>query len=133
MAAPVFAPVVAPLEGNSDTGALATLVATAAGTYTTPVYQNLKASAAKVVIDITAITGTLTVTLEGRDNASGKAFPVITSTALAGTGTTVLTVALGATVAANLTVSDHMPATFDIKLVSATGPVTATVGVHLLD
>lgn len=133
MAAPVFAPIFAPLSGNYDTGALATCVATVAGTYTTPFYPNLKARGIKVVVDITAITGTLTVTIEGYDNASGKKYTILASAALAGTGTTVLTVYPGAVVTANASANDHLPAVFDIKLVSATGPFTATISASLLD
>lgn len=129
MAAPVFNP-----SGNApvDAGASATLVATAAGTYTSPFYQNNKFKGVEVVIDITAITGSLTVTIEGYDPVSGKKFTVLASAALAGVATTVLRVYPGLTVGANLVASDHAPAQLDIKAVVATGPCTATISVNPL-
>jgi hypothetical protein len=132
MAAPVLLTSYAPFDGNRDLGAAATCVATVAGTYNTTRFQTGKARGVRVVIDITAITGTLTVTIQGYDVASGKAFTLLASTALAGTGTTVLKVHPDLTAASNLTVNDHIGPNFDIKLVSATGPFTATIGVQLL-
>jgi hypothetical protein len=95
------------------------------------VYDNTDGSMAHITIDITALTGTLTVTVEGIDPESGKTYTILASAALAGTGTTVLRIFPGATVAANLTANDIMPKFFRIKAVVVTGPVTFSVGVSL--
>lgn len=87
----------------------------------------------KVIVDITAITGTtptLTVTVQGKDPASGKYFTLLASAALNAAGTTVLTVYPAVTVAANAAASDVVPRTFRvISAVAGTTPqVTYTVG-----
>lgn len=99
--------------------------------------ENIGASGCHVVIDITAITGTsptATFTLEGKDDASLKYYTILASAALTATGTTVLRVFPGATVAANLVASDILPRDFRIKCVvgGTTPAVTATVGVSMV-
>jgi len=54
-----------------------------------------------VVVDITAITGILTVTIQGVDQVSGKMFPLLSSAPLTAIGTTVLRVFPGAPVLAH--------------------------------
>lgn len=103
----------------------------AAGTYVSDVLDNSDGSMAHIVIDITALTGTLTVTVEGFDHESGKYYTILASAALAGTGTTVLRVFPGATAAANLVANDIMPKFFRVKAVVATGPITFSVGTAL--
>lgn len=118
---------------NADLGALITFAAQGAGTTNSLRVGTADAAGVAIVIDITAITaGSLTVTLEGYDRVSGKAFPILVSTALAAVGTTVLKVYPGITATANLAASDHAPVSFDVKAVIATGPVTATISAHLL-
>lgn len=87
----------------------------------------------KVVVNITAISaGSLTVIVEMFDSASNSWIAVLTSAALSGTGTTVLTVYPGVTPVANVAVSDCIPQPFRVRWSIVTGPVTATLGVHLL-
>ena len=83
-------------------------------------------------INITVITGaapTLTVILEGLDDASGVFYPILTSAALAATGLTVLTVLPGITVTANVSASAPVPITWRVRTVigGATPAVTATI------
>jgi hypothetical protein len=85
------------------------------------------------VVNITAITGTsptLTVSVSGIDPVSGASYPILTSAALNATGTTALRIFAGATPAANLTVSDVLPAQIQITAtIGGTSPaVTATIG-----
>lgn len=99
--------------------------------------DNTGASGAHIVIDITAITGTTptaTFTVEGYDPVSGKYYTLLASAALNATGTTVLRIFPGATVAANLAANDVMPRTFRIRstIAGTTPTVTATVAVNLL-
>ena len=132
------APIVAPMEGNYDTGALLTFAAQGAGTNNSARMSGRRGRGIKLVIDVTAITGTgptLTVTLQGYDNASGKAYTVLASAALNAVATTVLTVYPGAAVTANVSANDHLPATWDVKAVIAgtTPAVTATIGAQILE
>lgn len=95
--------------------------------------QNTTHRGIKVVVDITAITaGSLTVTIQGKDTASGKYYTLLASTALAAPGTTVLTVYPGAAVTANVSASDVLPATWRVISTVATGPVTATIGASVI-
>lgn len=113
-----------------------TLTAASASGHTSDI-QNVNARGLKVVVDITAISGTsakLTVTVKAKDQLSGKYYTILTSADLDSTGTTVLTVYPGLTAVSNVTVSDVLPATYQISYVIAgTGPsVTATIGGCLL-
>lgn len=115
---------------------LATLVALATGPVVAPM-PNPVCRGVKVVIDITAITGTtpsLTVTIRGRDPMSNKAYTILASAALTATGTVVLTVYPGLVAAANLTANDVLPALWDVLLtVAGTTPaVTATIAASML-
>lgn len=106
--------------------------AAAAGVNGADQSNDSRAKGAYVVVDITAITGTgptLTVTLQGKDEVSGKYFTVLASAALNATGTTVLRVYPGLTAAANTVANDVMPLQWRIKTdIGGTGPaVTATI------
>lgn len=132
------APAPAPMQGNYDVGALLTFAAQGAGTSNGPRISSRWGRGIKLVIDITALTGTsptLTVTLEGYDVASGKAYTVLASAALAAVATTVLTVYPGIAVTANISANDHLPTQWDVKAVIAgTSPaVTATIGAEILE
>lgn len=85
----------------------------------------------KVVIDITAVGGVPTATfkIQGKDPVSGKYFDILTSAALAATGTVVLTVFPGIAAAANVSANDVMPRIWRVNCVVAgtTPSVTATV------
>lgn len=70
----------------------------------------------KIVIDATAASATPSVvfTVQGKDPTSGKYYTILVSAAVTGVSTTVLTVYPGATVAANLAVSDVIPRTWRV-------------------
>lgn len=136
---PVYTPVgadgVTPITGY-DTAALITLTAASTGVNSADQTNN-GARGIKLVIDITAITGTtptLTVTLQGKDAASGKYYTILASTALNAVATTVLTVFPGATASANVAANDMLPKTWRvITVIGGTGPsVTATIGASLV-
>jgi hypothetical protein len=91
----------------------------------------------KLVIDITALTGTaptLTVTIQGKDPVSGKYYTILASAALAAVATTVLTVYPGLVAAANLTVNDVLPRDWRvITAIAGTAPtVTATIAASII-
>lgn len=102
-----------------------------AATYTSADLDNAAGTFLDVIIDITVLTGTLTVTINGKDPVSGKYYPLLTSTALAGTATTVLRVGPLLTAAANLVAALPVPPTFQIVAVVATGPITFSIGHNL--
>lgn len=84
-----------------------------------------------VVIDITAVTGTpsLTLKIQGKDPASGKYYDILTSAALTAVGTTVLKVFPGATAAANQVANDLVPKTWRVRVEHVTADsVTYSVG-----
>ena len=122
---------------STDDISVLTLTAQGAGTVLSSDQLNPAGSGIKLVIDITAITGTsptLTVTLQGKDTTSGKYFTILASAALNATGTTVLTVFPSAPVAANVSANDLLPRSWRVSaVVGGTGPsVTATIGASVV-
>jgi hypothetical protein len=87
-----------------------------------------------VVVDVTALgaSATLTVTIQGKDPASGKYYTLLASAAIASTGTTVLKVYPGLTAASNLTANDILPMNWRIRAVGAVAAVTAKISAHLV-
>lgn len=96
---------------------------------------NHNARGVHVVIDVTAIVSTpsITLTIEGKDEISGKYYTMLTSAAITGTGTTVLKVYPGITASANVAVSDILPRTWRIKVAHSNGDsITYSVGASLI-
>lgn len=93
-----------------------------------------RAKELRIVIDATAITATpsVVVTVDMVDSASGKFPNIITSAAIVAVGTTVLTVALGVTPAANVAVSAPIPQTFRVTATHGDADaITYTITAHL--
>lgn len=90
-----------------------TLYASAARTATpaAAAFASQGARGLHLVIDVTAVTSTPSVvfTIDAKDTLSGKWYNLLTSAAVTGTGTTVLKIYPGITVAANVSVSDTLP------------------------
>ncbi len=124
-----------PQASNQDANAsLVTLIAQGTGTVTSADILNTNGKGIQLVIDITVITaGTLTVTLQGKDIASGKYYTILVSAALAGVATTRLTVYPGIPVLANVTQNDVLPRTWRISAAAVTGPITATIGASVIN
>ena len=122
---------------NADAAALVTLTAAGAGTTVSADQTNLVGRGVKVVVDITAITGTtptLTVKIQGKDAASGKYYDILSSAALSTVSTVVLEVYPGIANAANATQGLTLPKTWRATCtVGGTTPaVTATVGASVI-
>jgi hypothetical protein len=100
----------------------------AVGTYVSADQLNDVRRGIKVVVDAPAGTGTIQVTIQGKDVVSGKYYTILQSAALAVGTTTVLTVYPGAPATANVSVNDLLPRTWRISAVIAANPVTATIG-----
>jgi hypothetical protein len=85
----------------------------------------------QVVVDITVNAGGLgatTVTIEGKDRASGKYYPLLASAALSAVATTVLRVFPQAVAVANLVANDCLPDIYRIRTTGNGNPMTYTVG-----
>ena len=89
----------------------------------------------QVPIDITANPGglgSITVTIQGVDKTSGKKYTLLASAALTAVATTVLRVAPGLAVAANLTASDMLPHDVNINIThNNANPITYSIGGQL--
>jgi hypothetical protein len=84
-----------------------------------------------IVIDVTAVAATpsIVVTVQGKDNVSGKYYTILASAAITGTGTTVLRVYPGVAAVANLAISDVLPRTWRVSVVAADADsITYSVG-----
>lgn len=108
---------------NNTTAAVIAAGATASNAGVSVTTYN--ASKAVIIVNVTAITGTLTVTINAI-TASGYSYPILVSTAIATTGTTPLRIGEGLTASANAVANDILPRTIQVVTV-VTG--TATYGV----
>lgn len=119
-------------ESNHDKAALLTLAA-----QTTSVngadQTNINGRGVQVGVNITALTGTaptLTITIQGKDAASGVYYNLLQSAAITATGFTLLTLYPGAAATANVSAPQVLPATWRViaAIAGTTPAVTATVG-----
>jgi hypothetical protein len=89
----------------------------------------------KVVFDVTAVVavGSFTVSIQGKDNASGKYYTLLAGAAVTTAVTNVYTVYPGIPAAANVSANDVLPKTFRVIATYNSGTSsTFTVGVTLL-
>lgn len=89
-----------------------------------------------VIVDVTVNAGglgSLTVSIYGKDPASGKKYLLLASAALTAVATTVLRVFAGATAAANLAANDLVPNDFVVSVAhGAGGPIAYSIGAQLV-
>lgn len=124
-------------EGTHDVSALLTLAAAAGGTVNSSDQVNPNCHGLQLGINITTLTGTsptVTVTIQGKDLASGAYYTLLQSAALAATGFTLLTVNPGMTNVANVSSAQVLPAVWRVSVsVAGTAPAaTATVGASVI-
>lgn len=122
---------------SNDLGTVLTATAQGAGTQTTGDLLNPWSAGVRVVVDITAKTGTIDVTcnIYSKDRASGKRILRLASVSLTATGTTEYIVHPALTAAANTIAKNFITELFQVDLVHGAGTTpatTATVGVCLL-
>lgn len=110
---------------------VATLTAQAAGSGNTPDYENLYGQSLHLFINVTAVTGSITVSIDEKDPASGLYRSILASAAISSTGLTRLSVNPGGTVTANVSANDFLPRTWRVSWTIATGPATATIGASI--
>lgn len=119
---------------TQDIGAVITgtaAVATANG----PDLSNGAFRGIKVVFDVTAVVGagSFTVTIQGKDLASGKYYTLLAGAAVSAAATNVYTVYPGLPATANVSANDVLPKTFRVIATYNSGTSsTFTVGVTLL-
>lgn len=99
---------------NAEDTALSNAVRTA--TTNSPDITNSHGKGAIVVLDVTASSGSPSITfkIQGKDAASGKYYDILTSTAVTSVSTTVLKVYPGLTAAANSIANDILPHTWRV-------------------
>lgn len=122
---------------NRDLGPILSLTGQGAGTVNSKDQQNAYAHALKCVVAVATISGTgptLTVTIQGKDGATGSYYTLLQSAALNSVAATVLTVGPGLTAATNTVANDFLPFLWRVTAtVAGTSPsVTATVGCSLI-
>lgn len=122
---------------NNDLGTLITATAQGAGTQTSGDFNNPWAAGIRVIVDITAKTGTIDVVcnIYSKDRASGKYILRLASASLTGIGTTEYIVHPTLTAAANSIAKNFIGEVFKVELVHGAGTTpatTATVGACLL-
>lgn len=118
---------------NADTGALITAVA-ATTTQTGADQSNSCYRGIKVVLDMTTVgTGSVTLTIQGKDVASGKYYTLLVGAAVTTISTNVYTVFPGAPATANVSANDMLPPNWRI-LVTANNANATTykVGASLV-
>jgi hypothetical protein len=111
------------------------IVATGATTtQTSPDITNVDGKGIKVWLDTTVIgTGSVTLTINGKDPASGKYTLLLSGAAVTTNTTNTYTVYPGATVTANVSANDVLPKTFQIKVTANNAnAATYTVGAAVL-
>jgi hypothetical protein len=89
----------------------------------------------EVVLDVTVAPGvdTVTFTIQGKDETSGKYYTLLASTAISATGTTVLRVYPGLTAAANAAANLALPRAWRVQATHSAGSnFTYSVGVNYL-
>ena len=97
--------------------------------------ENRNARGLILIVDVTAVPGVDTVTpkIQGKDQASGKYYDILTGAAIVGVSTVVMRIYPGLAAVANLTVNDVLPRTWRFVLThSAASNFTYSVGGILL-
>ena len=97
--------------------------------------ENMNGRGVKVVIDVTAASATPSVvfTIQGKDTVSGKYYTILASSAITGTGTTVLTVYPGLTASANAVANDILPRDWRVIATHADADsITYSVGAQVI-
>lgn len=121
--------------GNAVGTAAVALLASASRTTTqTPADQTNGTDAGlHVILDVTTVgTGSVTLSINGKDPASGKYYPLLTGAAVVTNSTNVYRVGRGLTAAANTTANDLVPRTFQIVVTANNAnAVTYSVGYNL--
>jgi hypothetical protein len=88
-----------------------------------------------VVVDVTAVTATpgLTVTIQGKDEVSGKYYTLLAGLAITTVSTTIYKIFPGSAVSANVSANDIIPHTFRVSVaVADADAATYSIGASLI-
>lgn len=136
MAAPQFTPVDASNNVLGQAVDLPALITAAAATTTQNSTDQVNANGrgVKVVLDMTtAGTGSVTLTIQGKDAASGKYYTILAGAAVTTNSTNVYTIYPGLAAAANVSANDVLPRTWRVlATANNANPATYTVGASVL-
>jgi len=103
-------------------------------TQTSPDFNNSGARGVAVVLDMTNVgTGSVTLTIQGKDKASGKYYTLLAGAAVTTNSTNRYRVHPQAPVTANVSANDALPTTWRIQVVANNAnAATYSVGATLL-
>jgi predicted secreted protein len=95
---------------------------------------NYRGRGIKVVLDMTTVgTGSVTLTIKGKDTASGKYYTLLAGAAVTTNSTNVYTVFPGATASANVSANDMLPRTWQVVVTANNANATTyTVGASVI-
>lgn len=124
-------------EGNilGDTGDITLITASASTTTKTSADQiNTDGRGVIVVLDMTTVgTGSVTLTIQGKDVASGKYYTLLSGAAVTTNSTNVYTVYPGAPATANVSANSPLPRTWRVNVTANNANATTyTVGASVL-
>ena len=122
------------MSGLNNFNAVA-LVNEARTATTTVDLKNSSGKGCHVIIDMTAVTGTgsVTPTIQGLDKASGKYYTLLVGAAIVGISTVVLRVYPDLTPSANLIADEIVPGEFRVLMTHVNGvAMTYSVGVNIV-
>jgi len=97
---------------------------------------NRNAKGCHIILDVTSVTATpsIVVTIQGKDNLSGKYYTILSGSAVTGTGTTVYKIYPGITASANVSASDVLPGVWRVSVSHAdTDSITYSVSANMVD
>lgn len=119
-----------PLQAQNKGGVLFPSAARTATTLVSADQTNVGGNGVHVVLDTTAFTsGTVTLTIQGKDPASGKYYTLLAGAAVVGTSTNVYKVCKGCPVTTNISANDMLPTVWRISISGASTPIsTYSVG-----
>lgn len=124
-------------SGRNADSTLVQLSGQLAATVTSSDQANCTGKGVVVVVDLTTMTtATVTVTIQGKDVASGKYYTLLAGAAKTSTGTTVMLIYPNSPVTTNVSANSPLPATWRVSVVvadnSGTAVVTGTIGASVI-
>ena len=103
------------------------------GTFTSPDIRNVVASGVKVVLDMTAAgSGSVVLTIQGKDPGSGNYYTLLAGAAVASITTKVYTVHPSIPVVANVSAANVLPEVWRVTVSGNGSPTTFTVGATMV-
>lgn len=123
--------------GQNSDETMVSLSAQAAATVNSPDHINCTGRGIIVVVDLTTMTSaSVTVTIQGKDVASGKYYTLLAGAAKTSTGTTEMLVYPSAAATTNVSANSPVPLIWRVSVAvadnSGTAAVTGTIGASVI-